>query len=136
MTVEYSFIDELKLVLVKIRESVTFEQMAAYLRSLSTDPRYHPPMYKLIDFRECRNYALTREEAEKFATLNRELSHIFTNEKCAIVAPGDLEYGMSRAHEMYTSGSGLDITVFRRLSDALDWLGIDPVHFEGVLRKD
>jgi hypothetical protein len=133
MTVEYSFFDEWKLVLVKISGAVTFEQMTAYLKSLSKDPRYSPPMNKLVDFRECRSYALTREEAEKFAEFNRNLSVVFANEKCAIVAPGDLEYGMSRVHEMYTTGSGLDITVFRQLEDALDRLGIDPDRFgEGL----
>jgi hypothetical protein len=130
MTVEYSFLEEWKLVLVRMSESVTFGQMTDYLKTLSRDSRYQPPMNKLVDFRKCENYALTREEAEKFAILNRELSHIFANEKCAIIAPGDLEYGMSRVHEMYTSGSGMDINVFRRLSDALDWLGIDPDVFE------
>ena len=129
MTVDYSFIDEWKLVWVTISDEVTFEQMTAYLRSLSKDPRYRPPMNKLVDFRECRGYALTREEAEKFAGLNRELSTAFSNEKCAIVAPGDLEFGMSRVHEMYTTGSGLDITVFRRFQDALAWLDIDAEQF-------
>ena len=130
MTVTYRFLEEWKLVLVNISDTVTFEQMTAYLTSLSKDPRYLPPMNKLVDFRKCRDYALTREEAEKFAGLNRDLSPVFTDEKCAIVAPGDLEYGMSRVHEMYTSGSGVDITVFRRLGDALTWLGIDADPFE------
>jgi hypothetical protein len=125
MTVEYSFFEELKLVWVKISDSVTFDQMVANLKSLSRDPRYRPPMNKVVDLRKCRDYALSRQEAENFAGLNRELSTAFADEKCAIVAPGDLEYGMSRVHEMYTTGSGLDITVFRQLQDALDWLGID-----------
>jgi hypothetical protein len=126
MTVTYSFIEKWKLVRVKISDTVTFEQMTAYLKSLSKDPRYRPPMNKLVDFRECLDYALSREEAEKFAALNRDLGPAFKNEKCAIVAPGDLEYGMSRVHEMYTSGSGLNITVFRQLGEALKWLGIAP----------
>ena len=132
MTVEYSFIEE-GLVWVKISDTVTFAQMVAYLESLSADARYRSPMNKLVDFRKCRDYALTREEAEKFARLNRELSSVFTNEKCAMVAPGDLEYGMSRVHEMYTTGSGLDIAVFRQLKDALTWLGIeaDPFMMDG-----
>lgn len=130
MTVEYSFIENWKLVWVDISDTVTFEQMAAYLKSLSKDSRYRPPMNKLVDFRKCRDYELTREEAEKFAGLNRELSTVFTNEKCAIVAPGDLEYGMSRVHEMYTTGAELDITVFRQLWDALKWLGIETDPFE------
>jgi hypothetical protein len=126
MSVGYSFIKEWKLVWVNISDVVTFGQMTAYLKSLSEDPRYCPPMNKLVDFRECRDYTLTREEAEKFAELNRKLSPVFADEKCAIVAPGDLEYGMSRVHEVYATGSGLNITVFRHLRDALDWLGIDP----------
>jgi hypothetical protein len=134
MTVEYSFIDRWKLVWVNISDAATFEQMTAYLKSLSKDPRYCPPMNKLVDFRECRDYTLTRDEAEKLAELNRDLSTIFSNEKCAIVAPGDLEYGMSRVHEMYTTGSGLEITVFRQLQDALDWLGIDLAPFESGQR--
>ena len=130
MTVEYEFREKLKLVIVHIADTVTFEQVVAHLKSLSEDPRYRPPMNKLVDFRKCRKYDLTREQAEKFATLNRELSDFFLNEKCAIVAPGDLEYGMSRVHEMYTSGSGLDIQVFRKMPDALDWLGIESSDFE------
>jgi hypothetical protein len=131
MTVEYSFFEEWKLVWVTIADTVNFEQMAAYLKSLSGDPRYRPPMNKLVDLRECRDYALSRQEAENFAGLNRELSTVFANEKCAIVAPGDLEYGMSRVHEMYTTGSGLDITVFRQLPEALNWLGIDAHRVKG-----
>jgi len=130
MTVEYAFIEKWKLVIVNLTDTVTFEQMVTHLNSLSEDPQYLPPMNKLVDFRKCRKYDLTREQAEKFATLNRELSNFFINEKCAIVAPGDLEYGMSRAHEMYTSGSGLDIQVFRQLPEALDWLGIESSEFE------
>jgi hypothetical protein len=130
MAVDYSFIEEWKLVWVNISAAVTFGQMTAYLKSLSGDPRYRPPMNKLVDLRECRDYTLTRDEAEKFAELNRELSAVFTDEKCAIVAPGDLEYGMSRVHEVYATGSGLNIRVFRHLRDALDWLGIDSDLFE------
>ena len=124
MTLEYEFLEKWKLVLVKITGIVTFKEMAGHLTSLSKDPRYVPPMRKLIDLRECLNYSLTREQAEKLAALNRELIHSFKDERCAIVAPGDLAFGMSRAHEMYTSGSGLDIQVFRKLRDALEWLGI------------
>jgi hypothetical protein len=130
MTVEYAFIEKLKLVIVNIADTVTFEQMVTHLMALSKDPRYQPPMKKLVDFRKCRKYDLTRDQAEKFATLNRELSNIFINEKCAIIAPGDLEFGMSRAHEMYTFGSGLDIQVFRQLPEGLDWLGIESRKFD------
>lgn len=130
MTVGYTFFEKWKLVLVNIAETVTFEQMAMYLKSLSQDPHYRPPMKKLVDFRKCRKYDLTRDQAEKFAALNKELSSCFTNEKCAVIAPGDLEYGMSRAHELHLSGSGLDIQVFRQLPEALDWLGIERSEFE------
>jgi hypothetical protein len=130
MTVDYAFFEKWKLVIVNITDTVTFEQMVTHLISLSKDPLYQPPMNKLVDFRKCRKYELTRDQAEKFAVLNRELSNFFLNEKCAIVAPKDLEYGMSRVHEMYISDSGLDIQVFRQLPEALDWLGIDSIEFE------
>jgi len=130
MTVGYSFFEKSKLVFVNIADTVTFEQLVMYLKSLSQDLNYRPPMKKLVDFRKCRKLDLTQEQAEKFAALNRELSSSFTDERCAIVAPGDLEYGMSRAHEMYLSGSGIDIRVFRQLPEALDWLGIEHSEFE------
>ena len=130
MTVGYTFFERLKLVYVNITDTVTFEQLATYLKSLSQDVHYRPPMKKLVDFRGCRKYDLTGDQAEKFAALNRDLSNCFPSEKCAIVAPGDLEYGMSRAHEMYISGSGLDMQVFRQLPEALDWLGIESSEFE------
>lgn len=133
MTVKYRFIEKWKLVIVEITNTATYDQMVAHLKSLSEDPRYQPPMKKLIDLRNCHNYDLSREEAEKFAALNRELGDYFINEKCAIVAPGDLEFGMSRFHELSVYGSGIVIQVFRNLQEAQDWLGIDNTDFEPQL---
>ncbi len=124
MTVEYTIDKNCKLVLVTIAETVTFDELIEHLTALSQDIRYQPPMKKLVDFRKCGKYGLTKEQAEEFAGVNRELGNIFVDEKCAIVAPGDLEYGMSRVHEMYVSGSGIDIQVFRQLPEALEWLQV------------
>lgn len=130
MTVENAFFEKWNLVYVTFSGTVTFDQMAVHLKSLCKDPQYRPPMKKIMDFRKCRTYDLTRDQAEKLAVLNRELIDCFLNEKCAIVAPGDLEYGMSRAHEMYTSGTGLEIQVFRQLPEALEWLEIESSAFD------
>ena len=111
MTVEYSFFEEWKLVWVNTSDTVTFEQMTACLKSLSRDPRYRPPMNKLVDLRNCRDYALSRQEAERFKQ-QQQLRD--AGDKEAQMSDEDfveaLEYGMPP-----TCGFGMSERVFSYL---------------------
>lgn len=45
--------------------------------------------------------------------------------KTAIIAPEDLQFGLSRVYEAISHESPEEIMVFRDLNNAFDWLGID-----------
>ncbi|MEJ2544646.1 MAG: hypothetical protein P8Y99_11315, partial [Calditrichaceae bacterium] len=51
---------------------------------------------------------------------------VFNGEKCAIVAPVDTAYGVARIHDslMDYKEPGIEISVFRNLEEAQDWLNI------------
>lgn len=40
------------------------------------------------------------------------------------MSPGDLTYGSSRVHQMLIEGVDINIEVFRRFGEAMEWLNI------------
>lgn len=48
----------------------------------------------------------------------------------AVVAPGDLDFGISRQFQLIYDLSDEQFAVFRDLTDALDWLGIETLQTE------
>lgn len=130
MTVDYRINEDQKLVYVCISGDVTLHEMLDHLDALSADPGYTAPMKKIIDFRYCRSYPLTGTDQEIVARKKTSLSRVFDREKCAILAPNDLEYGMSRVHQALTIDSGIDTMVFRNLEETLDWLKIEKNDFD------
>ena len=125
MTVEYKIIESQKLVYVRMSGVVIFSELMTHIRRLSRDHKYRSPMKKLVDFRYCTHYELSMEEGVTFAMANSHLCDTFDNEKCAFVAPKDIEFGMCRVHEAHTFESGIESNVFRGFEDALDWLKIN-----------
>jgi hypothetical protein len=124
MTVEYKIIESQKLVYVRMNGVVIFSELMAHIRELSRDHKYRSPMKKLVDFRYCSQYVISIEEGIRFAMAKAHLCDVFDNEKCALVAPKDIEYGMGRVHEVHTSESSIETNVFREFDEAMDWLKI------------
>ena len=125
MTVEYRIIEQKKLVHVKMTGKVTLKEMMDHMDVLSADPGYTAPMKKIVDFRNCEDYTLTGDDEEVFARRRISLTRVFKEEKCGILAPNDLEFGMSRVHQALTGDYGIDTMVFRSLEETLDWLKIE-----------
>jgi len=65
-------------------------------------------------------------ESEIFATKKTSLNEVFSGEKCAIVATKDINFGTARVHNALMDRSGIEISVFRDLTQALAWLEIEP----------
>jgi hypothetical protein len=72
---------------------------------------------------------------ETYACLKVFLSNTFQGERCAICAPSNLQYGMSRTHEMLTRRFGIKTMVFREFQEALAWLDIDLLEGESAFRS-
>ncbi|MFP4548067.1 MAG: hypothetical protein ACLFQM_08035 [Fidelibacterota bacterium] len=64
-------------------------------------------------------------EMQVYARMSENLPIKYGTVKLAICANGHLSYGMARMFSSISEVKGLDIEVFRDLSSAQNWLGIE-----------
>ena len=96
------------------------EDVLAGREVLGNDPQFLPDMKQLIDMRGV-TAALAHAEVKSLA-----LSDPFvTGARRAVVAPGDLAFGVMRQYAAYLFNKAVVPEVFRGLDEACEWLGID-----------
>ncbi|MDY6954768.1 MAG: hypothetical protein SWE60_24975 [Thermodesulfobacteriota bacterium] len=125
MSLRYKIIESKGLVYVVGAGVVTFSELMSHIEALSKDTRYKAPMKKLVDYRNITGKELETRELALYAQAKATLKDVFREEKCAIVAPRDLDFGLSRVHGALVEASGIETGVFRDLDQALSWLGVD-----------
>jgi hypothetical protein len=84
----------------------------------------------LLDTRYCRDFAqiISLADVTEMALSNSEINSLakqglFAPEsRRAMVAPSDLQFGLSRVFDSYTAGQS--IRIFRELKDAVAWVGV------------
>ena len=128
MPIEYDIVENKKLVVVKGSGVISANDVISHLEDLSMDNRYTAPMKKLIDYRSIDRKNIIAEEANVIAQKKRELSTIFSGERCAFVSPKDLTFGTSRVHQALIDGADINTMVFRRIEEASDWLDVTLEH--------
>ena len=125
MAIEYEIIEDKRLVLAKGSGVVTGEDVIRHLDNLAADERYIAPMKKLVDYRYIESIKITKEEAGRIAEKKETLSRKYPWEKCAFISPADLTYGTARVHQALVEGADINMEVFRRMEDALEWLEVE-----------
>ncbi|MDY6951456.1 MAG: hypothetical protein SWE60_08090 [Thermodesulfobacteriota bacterium] len=125
MSLRYRIIESKGLVYVVGADVVTFSELMSHIQALSKDRGYEAPMKKLVDYRHIKGKDLKTKELALYAQAKAALKDVFREEKCAIVAPRDLDFGLSRVHGALVDGAGIETGVFRDLDQALSWLGVD-----------
>lgn len=126
MTYRYKIFEDTKLVYVKADGTMRFQDLMEHIETLAKDPGYTSPMKKLLNYLELEKYEVTTRESEIFSKRKQELVNRFMNEKCAIVVPSDLIYGMARHHQAFVDPVRLETDIFRDINEAIRWLEIDP----------
>lgn len=124
MSIEYDIIVDKKLVRAKGSGVITGTDVLRHLDALALDDRYKAPMKKLVDYRTIDSIRISLEEAYSIAQKKVKHASRFAGERCAFVSPMDATYGSSRMHQALVDGVGLKTAVFRRIEDALQWLGV------------
>ena len=83
-----------------------------------------PTIYELWDFTSARFPTVSKEDLRDSAFLGRKYGSKKRGGKNAIVAPEDLEYGLSRMFKMMAEIVELpfEVRVFRSLDEATLWL--------------
>lgn len=133
MPLKYRIIEDRKLVYVTGEGDITFPELMSHIEELARDPGYKAPMKKLVDYRNATLNEISMKESDIFTQRKASLCDVFAGEQCAIVAPRDADFGMSRSHNAKIERSNVNTSVFRNLDDALKWLDVklDPAEFTG-----
>jgi hypothetical protein len=126
MALRYEINEAKKLVYAIGTGVVSFSELMNHMEEISQDPRYQAPMRKLVDYRDIKSIELSMDESEIFAKKKASLDSVFAGEKCAVVSPSDIGFGMARIHDslLDKENPNIDFVVFRKFEDALTWLGV------------
>ncbi len=125
MPLRYEIIESQRLVLVVIEGRIGLVDLLQHIEVLSRDPRYVPPMKKLVDYRLAEQMGPKSEDIEAFVNSKTLMREIFAHEKCAIVIVNDLDFGMARIFSAKIESANYETNVFRDYRKALDWLEVD-----------
>lgn len=119
MPATYKIDKEKRLVLTTIWGVFSFSDAVAHKDKLLRDPDFERTYSQITDLTQVTEWAASNEEVRAFAKFN-----VFSPEsRRAIIAPGDLKFGMARMFATLRELQGeKGIAVFRTLEEALDWV--------------
>lgn len=99
---------------------ITNEEIVSSYERLHADPAFRTELDQLADLRAADLSEVTSEGLRALA--RRAERHAGPN-KSAVLAPGDLTFGMGRMYEVLTESARQTVRVFRDAGEALRWLG-------------
>jgi hypothetical protein len=113
---------ENRLVRTRISGVVTHVELKSHQLRLMNDAAFKPEFSQLADLRDITRASVSADEVREFAGQ----TPFGPGTRRAVVAPGDVAYGLARMFASYREAAGgLDqVHVFRRLEDAEEWLGL------------
>ena len=101
------------------------EFVSAYKLLLEND-RFDDSYNLLVDLRRADSSARGTDALKGFAEFMRnQYANVGTRPKIAVVAPENISFGLARMYEAFSDSVPMDFMVFRELSGALNWLGLD-----------
>ena len=110
---------------------VSFQDYRALLAVMIEDPDFDPEYDRLWDLRQ-GDPVLSADEVRGVAKV---VARVVGGRRAAIVAPGDVAYGLSRMYSVFLEDAGIDVQPFRTLGEATTWLktpAVPPLAQSGV----
>jgi len=127
MPVTYTIIKDMGLVVSCHRGITDDDEMIAAYTAMYADSDFDLAFYKLIDLREADSRGRDSQALRSLAERTRShYTRTDTKSKVAIIAPGDLSFGLGRMYNSFTDENAEDVAVFRSTTEACNWLEIDP----------
>ncbi|HEX6039855.1 hypothetical protein [Longimicrobium sp.] len=97
------------------------ELLHAYRTQLD-HPDYDPSLDDLVDLREVEMLDVSAAALRELMSMFSRVDALGYATRLAIVAHNDLGYGLGRMYEMMRDGAPEEVSVFRDLDEAFDWL--------------
>ena len=125
MPIEYAIDQDRRLVIARLRGTLTDEEVFGYQREVWSRAEV-AGFDELIDATDCDKFEVpSGDRILQLADLSASMDAAAPS-KLAIVAPRDLAFGLGRMYESYrgvSDKSTKEVSVFRSMSDASKWLG-------------
>jgi hypothetical protein len=121
MPVRYKIERETCKIWTRCLGAVSFAEVMGHFKKLEADPAVPARLDVLLDLRE----TTTTPETTQLRHVAQEIKRLESRLKwgaCAIVAPRDALFGMSRMFEVFTDRSFSATRVFREFAEAQEWL--------------
>ena len=101
---------------------VSGPELVDYYRRLRTHPDFKRNLNEIFDASQVEAIDVTADDVRRLSAMTEEYTRLGVPVKVAIVAPGDLEFGMSRMYEMLQIQSINTLKVFHERSAAERWI--------------
>lgn len=90
---------------------------------LLKQPYFHENVNTIWDLRQLDASTLDGEQIRLSASYSKHTAHLRgTHWKTAIVAPGDLSFGLSRMFAIFIDDAPFEIEIFRTMEEARKWV--------------
>jgi uncharacterized protein YcaQ len=101
---------------------VTGQDLVEYYRRLRAHPDFRSNLNEIFDAGQVEAVDVTAEDVRRLSGITEEFTKHGVPVRVAIIAPGDVEFGMSRMYEMLQVQSINVLKVFRDRKTAEEWL--------------
>ena len=112
---------KLKTVFATSEGVVTYDDVRAAQSQLLSDPAFEPSFQHLFDLRGASKLAVSYQEMRSIV----EFAPFGKGARRAFVANRDGVFGVARMAQMLLDSGISDVRVFRNISEARSWLGLD-----------
>jgi hypothetical protein len=109
-----------RLIVIKLSEKITEQEIINDRERLAADPQFDPTFSQLIDLRNAWQVESPTATINKLA----QSSLFKAGVKKAIIAHDDLAFGLSRMYELLSLDLNQQTMIFHEIDKALEWLGI------------
>jgi hypothetical protein len=127
MPIEYCIDHDQRIVFAATIGTMTDADVFGYQRNVWGDPQV-AGYNELMDMTQVTDFAIASGgRVRELATMSAAMDPSVGRSKFAIVAPGDVAYGLARMYEVYRESnarSRKEVSVFRTMAEALKWLGV------------
>lgn len=124
MPIETEVVADAGRVIFTVRGGFTSAEFAAAVDEAAAKPGWRPAMDALFDISEGAGDQLSPQALKQMARFMwRNTARLGAGYRVAVVAPRDVDYGLTRMFQAYMDGPPFDLKIFRDRSAAEAWLG-------------
>jgi hypothetical protein len=125
MPITYRLKHDARLVIFAHLGAVPDDEFLSFYKSFYEDTRFDKSFNVLIDLRRTESAARNPSALQESVNfMRRQFVNISAPPKVAVVAPGDLSFGLARMCEVFSDEAPWRFEVFRTADAALAWLGV------------